>query len=68
MRSLRILVEGATYHVTSKIDHNDPALRESAFKQGFLDFVAKAKKRFSFKLWNFTVMDKEIDFCKDTFD
>ncbi|MDR0569109.1 MAG: transposase, partial [Spirochaetaceae bacterium] len=62
MRSLRILVEGSTYHVTSKIDHDDPALLESAFKQGFLDFVAKAKKRFSFKLWNFTVMNNHIHF------
>jgi putative transposase len=62
MRSLRKLVEGATYHVTSKIDHDDPALRADAFKQGFLDFVAKAKKRFSFKLWNFTVMDNHIHF------
>ncbi|MDR0562613.1 MAG: transposase [Spirochaetaceae bacterium] len=62
MRRLRTLVEGATYHVASKIDHDDPALRESAFKQGFLDFVTKAKKRFSFKLWNFMVMDNHIHF------
>jgi putative transposase len=62
MRSLRILAEGATYHVTSKIDHDAPAIREPEFKEGFLNFVAKAKERFSFTLWNFTVMDNHIHF------
>ncbi|MDR0562336.1 MAG: transposase [Spirochaetaceae bacterium] len=62
MRALRILTKGATYHVASKIDHDAPALREPEFKQGFLDFVAKAKKRFPFKLWNFTIMDNHIHF------
>ncbi|MDR1399650.1 MAG: transposase [Treponema sp.] len=62
MRGLRILIENATYHVTSKIDHDAMALHEAEFKQMFLDFVEKAKKKFHFELWNFTIMDNHIHF------
>jgi hypothetical protein len=39
MRSLRILQDGATYHVSSKIDHDMMALHGEEIKQLFLDFV-----------------------------
>ncbi|MDR0644693.1 MAG: transposase [Treponema sp.] len=62
MRSLRILRDGATYHVTSKIDHNDMSLLEPQFKRLFLSFVAKAKRRFNFRLWDFCIMGNHIHF------
>ncbi|MDR3302305.1 MAG: transposase [Spirochaetaceae bacterium] len=62
MRALRILLEGAVYHVTSQIDHGAMALSGAEIKQMFLDFVEKAKKKFGFELWNFTVMDNHIHF------
>jgi putative transposase len=60
MRKLRYLQPGATYHVTSKIDHGAMALKESAFKRAFLKMVFKAKKKFRFKLLNFTIMDNHV--------
>ncbi|MDR3303193.1 MAG: transposase [Treponema sp.] len=62
MRKLRHLKPGATYHVTSQIDHGDWALQEAAIKQMFLDMVMIAKKKFQFKLWNFMIMDNHIHF------
>jgi hypothetical protein len=44
MRSLQTLHDGATYHVTSKIDHDDMSLLEPRFKKLFLSFVKKAKR------------------------
>jgi putative transposase len=62
MRPLRILYDGATYHVTSKIDHDNPSLHDHHFKSLFLDFMKTAKQKFSFELWNFCIMDNHIHF------
>jgi putative transposase len=62
MRSPRILQNDATYHVTSQIDHGAMALAGDEVKRMFLDFLEKAKKKFGFKLWNFTVMNNHIHF------
>jgi putative transposase len=64
MRSLRILQEGATYHVTSKLDHDYPGLKKKQFKCLFLALVqkAKTKKGLEFTLWNFCIMDNHIHF------
>jgi putative transposase len=57
-----MLHDGATYHVTSKIDHDDMSLLELRFKTFFLSFVAKAKRRFHFRLWDFCIMGNHIHF------
>jgi REP element-mobilizing transposase RayT len=62
MRQLRILLAGATYHVASKIDHDAMALYGDEIKIMFLVFVEKAKIKFGFELWDFTVMDNHIHF------
>ncbi|MDR1219925.1 MAG: transposase [Treponema sp.] len=62
MRSLRTLRDGATYHVTSKIDHDDMSLLEPRFKALFLSFVKKAKRKFNFQLWDFCIMGNHIHF------
>jgi putative transposase len=62
MRKLRNLQPGATYHVASKIDHDAMALKAPDVKRMFLDMVILAKKKFSFQLWNFTILDNHIHF------
>ncbi|MDR1220134.1 MAG: transposase [Treponema sp.] len=62
MRSLRTLHDGADYHVTSKIDHDDMSLLEPQFKALFLSFVKKAKRKFHFRLWDLCVMGNHIHF------
>ncbi|MDR1072877.1 MAG: transposase, partial [Treponema sp.] len=62
MRSLRILHDRATYHVTSKIDHDGMNLLEQRFKALFLSFVKKAKEKLHFRLWDFCVMGNRIHF------
>ncbi|MDR0784258.1 MAG: transposase [Treponema sp.] len=62
MHPLRILRDGATYHVTSKTDHDDMSLLEPQFKKLFLMFVERAKRKFHFQLWNFCVMGNHIHF------
>ncbi|MDR0784407.1 MAG: transposase, partial [Treponema sp.] len=62
MRKPRILIEDATYHVTSKIDHDDMSLLDPLFKLLFLSFVKKAKRKFHFQLWDFCIMGNHIHF------
>ncbi|MDR3303697.1 MAG: transposase [Treponema sp.] len=44
------------------MDHGDKALKDADIKRMFLDMVKAAKKKFPFKLWNFTIMDNHIHF------
>ncbi|MDR3302900.1 MAG: transposase [Treponema sp.] len=62
MRKKRELEDEATYHVTSKVDHDFMRLSPNKTKQMFLAIVLLAKKKFAFKLWNFTVMGNHIHF------
>jgi putative transposase len=62
MRPQRVLRDGATYHVTSQIDHGAMALEGAEIEQMFLDFIEKGKKKFHFKLWNFVVTGNHIQF------
>ncbi|MDR1466628.1 MAG: transposase, partial [Treponema sp.] len=59
---MRILKNGATYHVTSKINNDDMALFEPRFKMLFLLFVRRAKRKFHFHLWDFCIMDNHVHF------
>ncbi|GAB1481190.1 hypothetical protein MASR2M78_00050 [Treponema sp.] len=62
MRKPRIIIAGAKYHVTSRVNHQEMLLHGVEAKQLFLDVVERAKKKFSFKLENFTVMDNHFHF------
>ncbi|MDR1074654.1 MAG: transposase [Treponema sp.] len=62
MRSLRTLQDGATYHVTSKIDHDDMSLVDLKFKILFFSVVEKAKRKFHFRLWDLRIMGNHIHF------
>ncbi|MDR1215778.1 MAG: transposase [Treponema sp.] len=60
MRGLRILQDGATYHVTSKIDHADMILLDPRFKKLLLFFIKKAKLKFNFQLLDFCIMGNHV--------
>ena len=60
MQRIRILVPGATYHVTSRINGGDNRLRQKEIKNLYLEVIMWAKKRFPFELNNFSVMDNHI--------
>lgn len=56
MRKPRELRELAKYHVSARANRKEMILDEPRIKYLFLDVVAKAKKRYSFSIENFTVM------------
>jgi REP element-mobilizing transposase RayT len=56
MRKPRELVEQARYHVTARANRKEMILDSPRMKALFLDVIAKAKKRYSFRIENFTVM------------
>jgi putative transposase len=60
MRRSRKLQEGAAYHVTSKIDHDDMILLDPRFKKLLLFFIKKAKLKFNFQLLDFCIMGNHV--------
>lgn len=56
MRKPRALLAQAKYHVTARANRKEMILYSSGTKALFLDVVAKAKNRYSFRIENFTVM------------
>ena len=56
MRQTRKIAKGASYHVVSRINHQEMRLDNSAMKMLFLDVVKRAKAKFDFRIENFTVM------------
>ncbi len=62
MRKPRYLQIGADYHVTAKINRGEFALEPKVIKEMFLVTVKRAKKKYSFKLKNYVLMDTHIHF------
>jgi putative transposase len=56
MRKPRQLKEGARYHVTARVNHQEMRLDDEASKALFLDTIKRAKCKYSFAVENFTVM------------
>ena len=56
MRKPRLLQEGAKYHVTARANRQEMIFDSDAMKALFEDVVARAKKKFSFRVDNFCVM------------
>lgn len=56
MRRPRKLLDGARYHVTARVNHQEPRLDDAASKALFLDTLKRAKSKYSFSIENFTVM------------
>ncbi len=62
MRKTRELYPGAKYHVTAKINRGEFALKTVEVKELFLFIVKRAKKKYSFELKSFVLMDNHIHF------
>lgn len=60
MRKLRFLSQGAKYHVTARINRGEFALETAVIKNLFLHTIKRAKKKYSFSLFNFVIMSNHI--------
>jgi len=60
MRQPRRLLEGATYHVTARINRREMLLDRGEVRDLFLLFLAKARKRYRFSIYNFCVMGNHV--------
>ena len=59
-RKNRIKKPGAFYHVIATINRNEKLLVKRDIKKMFLDTIARAKKKYAFKIKNFCLMDSHI--------
>ncbi len=56
MRQSRLLKEGACYHVTAQINKKELLLDSPAAKRLFIDVLMRARKKYSFRVENFSIM------------
>ena len=62
MRKTRELYAGAKYHVIAKINRGEFALKSPEVKELFFHIVRRARKKYSFELRSFVLMDNHIHF------
>ena len=62
MRRARILYLNAEYHVTARINRGEFIFDSVEVKNMFLFTVQRAKKKYNFRLRNFSIMDNHIHF------
>jgi REP element-mobilizing transposase RayT len=62
MRKPRLLQDGAKYHVSARANRQEMILRSDSVKDLFLDVIKRAKKKYSFKLENFCIMENHFHF------
>jgi len=62
MRQPRQLSEGARYHVTARINRKEMLLDSASVRELFLSTVTRAKKKYRFRIWNFSIMGNHIHF------
>jgi putative transposase len=60
MRMRRILIVGAAYHVTARINRKEACLTADSVKSLFLSTLAGAKKKYDFTVENFVIMQNHI--------
>ncbi len=62
MRKSRHLEDGATYHVSAKINRGEYAFENDEIKNLFLEIIKRAKKKYLFSIQNFVIMGNHIHF------
>jgi putative transposase len=62
MRQPRVVREGARYHVTARANRKEMILESGAMKELFLSVVKRAKKKYDFRIENFTVLGNHFHF------
>ncbi|MBP7095478.1 MAG: transposase [Spirochaetia bacterium] len=60
MRHSRILRDGALYHVCARIAGKELLLEEASTKRLFMETVARARRKYDFRIENFTVMGNHV--------
>ena len=60
MRKVRVLQEGAIYHVVAKSNRGEFILNSDEIKTMFIEILKEAKKKYSFKLKHFCIMSNHI--------
>ena len=60
MRHSRILLTGARYHVTARVNNREHFLESEKSKLLFERVLFRAKKRYSFSIEHFTIMNNHI--------
>ncbi len=56
MRKPRELQDGGLYHVTARANRKEMILDNRGMKELFLQVIARARKRYDFRIENFTLM------------
>jgi len=62
MRKNRMLLEGAEYHVTARINRGEMIFLNRDDREFFMEILKRAKKKFSFSLKNFCIMGNHVHF------
>lgn len=60
MRKNRLLLDGADYHVTARINRGEKIFLVREDRELFMDILKRAKKKFDFSLKNFCIMGNHI--------
>jgi putative transposase len=60
MRKLRLLVDGAPYHVISRTNRKEFLLESPLAKNLLLETLRQAKRKYEFQIDNFVIMDNHI--------
>ena len=62
MRKRRELKEGASYHISARINRQEYLLQSVFIKKMFMAVLERSKRKFSFKIGNYCIMDNHIHF------
>jgi len=60
MRKKRLIIEGATYHVTARTNGKIPNFSQKLDQKRIYLMIQKAKEKYNFKLHNFCIMPNHI--------
>jgi len=62
MRKPRLLVPGARYHVTARVNNRALLLRRVEAKELLLSVIRRARRKYAFRIDNFCIMENHIHF------
>ena len=60
MRKRRQFSEGARYHVTARANRSEMIMKSNEVKELFINVLIRAKKKYSFSLENFCIMENHF--------
>jgi len=62
MRKKREIRDGWSYHITARINRQEFLFESDTIKEMFMDVLRRAKKKYSFNIKNFCIMNNHIHF------